>query len=219
VIVELQTLAERWRDIRRSLDGPWTSHEARKWLQCLGWYPNEYWRYVVSVYFFRPGGEQKLAEEFPHLLRMLTAWLYGKFVVAPTVNAIKLPSFNLMKSLIDGGPIKAPEPLADDIAGHVGKAYDSRVAGGLLFLHACLHENQAGLVPGDPHIEHIFPRRWQDTNYNGWSKKDAEEHLERFGNKVVFEKRLNILAGNNYFGQKKKRYLESKIADVQDLAR
>lgn len=34
-------------------------------------------------------------------------------------------------------------------------------------------------------------------------KSDAETHLNMLGNKIIFEKRLNIQAGNNYFGKKK----------------
>ena len=55
-------------------------------------------------------------------------------------------------------------------------------------------------------IEHIFPKKWQDTNYNGWTKIDADLYLDRFGNKTVFEKKLNIQAGNGYFGVKKQKY-------------
>ena len=39
------------------------------------------------------------------------------------------------------------------------------------------------------------------------------------GNKIIFEKRLNIQAGNNYFGKKKDRYKESKILEVQSLSK
>ena len=38
--------------------------------------------------------------------------------------------------------------------------------------------------------------------------KDKIEHI---GNKLPFEKRLNIVAGNGYFGKKKKAYSASKI--------
>ena len=41
--------------------------------------------------------------------------------------------------------------------------------------------------------EHIFPKKWQTTNYNGWDEKDAQAYLDCFGNKIVFEKKLNIL--------------------------
>ncbi|HRH35384.1 MAG TPA: DUF1524 domain-containing protein, partial [Catalimonadaceae bacterium] len=41
---------------------------------------------------------------------------------------------------------------------------------------------------------------------------------ELFGNKVLFEKKLNIQAGNGYFNQKKARYRNSEVCLVKDLA-
>ena len=38
----------------------------------------------------------------------------------------------------------------------------------------------------------VLPPKWQTTNYNGWAQADAECYLELFGNKVVFERKLNI---------------------------
>ena len=88
-------------------------------------------------------------------------------------------------------------------------------------MHAYLNPKQEELITEKFEIEHIFPKRWQNTNYNGWNKEDAEEYLERLGNKVVIDKKTNISAGNNYFGTKKQRYdekfKEHQIADLRDL--
>jgi hypothetical protein len=56
------------------------------------------------------------------------------------------------------------------------------------------------------------------TSYLGWSHDEAEKSLEKFGNKVAFEKKLNIQAGNGYFGKKKLKYAESAIANVKKLS-
>ena len=53
-------------------------------------------------------------------------------------------------------------------------------------LDAYLNINQSDLIPATFDIEHIFPKKWQDTNYNGWDKKDADLYLDRFGNKIIF---------------------------------
>lgn len=55
-------------------------------------------------------------------------------------------------------------------------------------------------------MEHIFPQKWQNTNYNGWTREDAKEYLEQIGNKMWLEKKINIQAGNGYFGRKKEKY-------------
>lgn len=88
----------------------------------------------------------------------------------------------------------------------------------MLLLDAYLHPDQKDLIEPIFDIEHIFPKKWQDTSYNGWSKDDADEFLEKLGNKVVCEKKLNIQAGNGYFGLKKIRYAQSKIQAILDLS-
>ena len=40
----------------------------------------------------------------------------------------------------------------------------------------------------------------------------VKEKIEHIGNKLPFEKKLNIAAGNGYFDKKKKEYEASKIA-------
>jgi hypothetical protein len=94
-----------------------------------------------------------------------------------------------------------------------------RISRALLLLYAYLNKEQCDLIPLDFHIEHIFPQKWQNTNYNGWNEKDAKKYLEWYGNKVVFEQKLNIQAGNGYFGKKKIKYTQSKIAVVKALSK
>ena len=73
-------------------------------------------------------------------------------------------------------------------------------------------------------IEHIFPQKWQTNYFPDVPENIIKEKIEHIGNKIPFEKNLNIVAGNGYFGKKKKEYTASKIAitkamgtsDVQD---
>ncbi|SET20651.1 Protein of unknown function [[Clostridium] polysaccharolyticum] len=44
-----------------------------------------------------------------------------------------------------------------------------------------------------------------------------KEKIEHIGNKLPFEKKLNIVAGNGYFGKKKKEYAASKIAITKEM--
>ena len=87
----------------------------------------------------------------------------------------------------------------------------------MILLEAYLFDKNQSLLPENFEIEHIFPQKWQDTNYNGWTQEEAKKHLNLFGNKVAIEKKLNILAGNGYFGQKKPKYCTSSISEVRGL--
>ena len=49
------------------------------------------------------------------------------------------------------------------------------------------------------------------TSERCYKKATIKEKIEHIGNKLPFEKKLNIVAGNGYFGKKKKEYIASKI--------
>ena len=59
----------------------------------------------------------------------------------------------------------------------------------MILLKAYLDSDQKELIK-EFEIEHIFPSKWQTANYNNWNRKDAEQYLERYGNKIAFEKKI-----------------------------
>lgn len=107
----------------------------------------------------------------------------------------------------------------DGVKNKISSFGKSKLSRSLILLHSYLYAGaeQKELFDNDIEIEHIFPKKWQDTNYNGWLYADAESYLERLGNKIPFEKKLNIQAGNGYFGAKKVKYSDSSIYEVQRL--
>ena len=110
------------------------------------------------------------------------------------------------------------KPLNKSFKDNMSNAKSLKISKALILLYAYLNKNQKKLVM-DFHIEHIFPKKWQNTNYNGWNKNDAEEYLEKFGNKTIIEWKINIQAGNGYFSKKKKEhYKRSKVAEVIELS-
>ena len=88
----------------------------------------------------------------------------------------------------------------------------------LLLLLAYNNEKQDTLLPDKWEIEHIFPQSWND-NYINMPVETLKEKIEHLGNKIPFEKKLNIKASNGYFGKKKKEYLESKIEIVKAMSK
>lgn len=67
-------------------------------------------------------------------------------------------------------------------------------------------------------IEHILPQKWQTNYFLNISDDIIKEKIEHIGNKIPFEKKLNIVAGNGYFGKKKKQYEESGIAVTKKMS-
>lgn len=224
LIAEIMTLANFWRYIYINITPEdeinyVISKEARKYLHCLSCYPNEYWKYATSVFFLKNKDSETFDIDFCAMLQKLIAFLFAKFIEAPSVNAIKDDIYTSCISLQNHNKLQFKITLNEELLNQqIDTHSSSRLSRALLLLDAYLHSNQTELIPDTFDIEHIFPKKWQDANYNGWNIDDAALYLDRFGNKIVFEKKLNIQAGNGYFGVKKQKYSLSKIACVLDLS-
>ncbi|MDV6344066.1 DUF262 domain-containing HNH endonuclease family protein [Nitrosomonas sp. Is37] len=196
------------------------SKDTRKYLHCLTCYPNEFWKYATSVFFLKNKDSETFDIDFCKMLQKLVAFLFAKFIEAPSVNAIKDDIYTSCISLQNQNQLQFKITLNEELLNQqIDSHSSSKLSRALLLLYAYLHPNQSELIPDTFDIEHIFPKKWQDTNYNGWNISDAALYLDRFGNKIVFEKKLNIQAGNGYFGIKKQKYSSSKIACVLDLSK
>lgn len=224
VMVDIMALANFWNYINTNSnpeeeDGYILTIETRKYLHILSHYANEFWRYATSVFFLKNKSTKTFDDDLREFLKKLIAFLFAKFIEAPTVNAIKDDIYNVCISIQDGALFDRTFSLDEQkFKEKIDEQASSRLMRPLLLLDAYIHINQNDLIPASFDIEHIFPKKWQETNYNGWDEKDAQVYLDRFGNKIVFEKKLNIQAGNGYFGKKKDKYKTSKIAVVKDLS-
>jgi hypothetical protein len=189
-----------------------------KWLQCLNEYPNDYWCYPISVYYFVHKDADHFEDEFDVFLQKLLASLLVKFLQTPTVNAIKPFVYRLNAALYSKLDFDYAFAVSTTRKEVKSRLYSStKIAKCLLYLHAYLNPRQEGLLPKVHETEHILPKKWQNTTYNKWTKAKADKYMDYYGNKVIIEKKLNIIAGNGYFAEKKMRYRMSEIADVLDL--
>ena len=209
-----QQLCEEW-----NIEGQ-ARVDFAKYILCLKRYPNEYWKFLVSVFYLK-FKDDDFGKKIHIFLGKLLAFLFAKFIENPTVNHIKTPVYKECVNICKNKAYEFPNKIsnADEYKANILTRNSSKISSGLILLHAHLHDEQKDPIFINFQTEHIFPKKWQSANYNGWNKEDAGEFLERFGNKVAIERRLNIQAGNNYFGNKKEKYNESKIQDVLDLSK
>ena len=233
VIDDLILLSDFWIDVnglKKSSDIN-LNYECLKYMHCLQYYTNEYWKYIVSVFYLKNKNDSKFNTKFLVFLKRLVAFLFMKSIEGKKVNDIKLPIF---KASIDVYKEKYDKVFTDDDIECLKNSKDfkiaisnsskSKISSSIILLKAYLNKKQKTIIR-DIHIEHIFPKKWQNTSYKGWNKSDADEYLDKYGNKVPLEYKLNILAGNKYFGEKKKIYLgenpdyeKSKVMDIIDIA-
>lgn len=191
----------------------------KRYIQVFTFYPNDFWKYITSVYFLKNKCNDGFDVEFTDFLKHVLSFMIVKFILNPSVNGIKNDIYNACIQIQNTGNIKFEEAINKDLVyQNLSGNISIKLQRALLLLHAYLNAEQVEAIPSNFEIEHIFPKKWQNTNYNGWDEVDAQLYLEKLGNKVAIEKKINILAGNGYFGKKKIKYYDSKISDVLVLS-
>lgn len=201
-------------------DNLYFTKEAIKYVHCLVNFPNDYWRCVVSVFYIKHRGEDDFKEHMEKFMRGLLSFMLVQFIIKPQVNAIKPPTYKFCIDIYQNGDTVFQNIMPVDFANLIERSSrtSGKVVKSVILLAAYLYDAQSKLLTGKLEIEHILPKRWKQANYSGWTRETAEEHLESIGNKIPFEKRPNIRAGNGYFGEKKRYYIVSHVKEVQDLA-
>lgn len=221
-LMELDELASFWL-------GEYDDKISKKSMQMfevLGEYPNEYWRYLVSAYYFYCKDVNLDFFDDEHLLpflRKAATMFLVSFIDKPTVNAVKEFVFKVYVGLYQDNKLEfksnTQQILANENLFKQQFSKVERLTNALLTLNLYLkYPEQETNISGE--IEHIFPKttNWR-KNYTGWDKEEAKPFIESIGNKMWLEKKLNIKASNGYFDDKKVEYEKSKFLEAQDLAK
>jgi len=172
---ELQELAEFWLTVKEGeskfQEREFISRQSFKYLHCLNHYPNEYWKYVTSAYFFKNKDSDSFYTSFSEYLATLVSFLFSEFVQKPTVNAIKDSCYQFCIDIFEGKPLTITSSISSEFSITLSQTVNYKIARAIILLHAYLNPNQIELIESNFEIEHIFPRVWQAANYNGWNQK------------------------------------------------
>lgn len=227
IMQEIKELAELWAMLWYESDEK-LSLSALQMFDVLWTYPNDYWKALISAYYFYCKENHINFFDDKTLLPFLKKVIATLFVIylnRPEVNAVKDPIFNAYASLYDKNELdfkakKGNKNIAEILSNEEDFKKDffkaNKLLSALITLNLYIKFPAQKIENGE--IEHIFPQKWQNTNYNGWDRKEAKEFLEHIGNKMWLEKKLNIQAGNGYFGKKKEKYRESNFEEARELA-
>ena len=223
----LFVILDLWKVINKGEvleDEAWSSNiKIKQTLDTLTSYPNEFWKYPVVIYYVSYRKEADFETKFGLFLNKLLAELMTKYILVPTINAVKTDILKLNSASIESSTPKfdSKELDASQLEAHIQNPNRNVVR---MLLKTLAYEQQDTLLPSKWEIEHIFPQKWQTNYFPDVPDSIIKEKIEHIGNKLPFEKKLNIVAGNGYFGKKKKEYAASKIAitnamgtsDIQD---
>lgn len=211
---ELKTVLNLWKVINTNQDIPgedWDNNmKIRKALDTLTSYPNEFWKYPVIIYYLSHRNKDNFDEQFLLFLNKLIEELMMRFLLFPTINAVK---GDIMK--LDAKIINDPCPEFDfreidkSLLESKIRVPHRNIVRMLLKSYAYNHQEQ--LLPENWQIEHILPQKWQTSFFPDNDPKNVNEMIEHIGNKTPFERKLNIVASNGYFKKKQQEYQKSEI--------
>jgi hypothetical protein len=187
------------------------NNKIKQTLDTLSSYPNEFWKYPVVIYYVCYRNNEDFENKFGLFLNKLLLELMTKFLIFPTINAVKADILKLNSAIVtsDTPVFEFKDVDTAQLEARIQNPNRNIVR---MLLKTLAYQEQDELLPDRWEIEHIFPQKWQTNYFTDIPEVTIKEKIEHIGNKLPFEKKLNIVAGNGYFGKKKKEYTESKIA-------
>lgn len=214
LIQELRTVLNLWKVINTNQDIPeetWDNNSLiRKSLDTLASYPNEFWKYPVIIFYLSHRNKENFDEYFLVFLNKLAGELLSRFLLFPTINAVKSDILKLNAKIITN-----PHPEFSfkniDTAPLQQKIVLPHRSIVRMLLKSYAYNHQDTLLPDNWQIEHILPQKWQTTFFPNIPTEQINEMIEHIGNKTPFERKLNIIASNGYFRKKQNEYKNSTI--------
>ena len=222
LVNKLDVILNIWQVVtnKRSIEEEkWSENiEIIKILDSLNSYPNEFWKYPVVIYYLSHRKEENFEENYLLFLRKLFAQLLAKYIITPTINAVKTDILKLNVEIISSAHPKFEFNAIDynDLENKIRNPHKSVVR---MLLKLLAYNEQDELLPDKWEIEHILPQKWEDGYFPNVPDEVVKEKVEHIGNKTPFEKKLNIKASNGFFKKKKECYAESKIVITKAFAK
>lgn len=219
-LLNLEKILNFWEqiDYGKKASEEWAKDtNIEKDIDILRWYPNEYWKYSLIIYYLCHKKNPDFKLKFSRFIRKFSVEITTKYLVSSTLNAIKgsvhklhvaitkdihpdFPSFGTIEEQELKAKIIKPHPNIEKV-----------------LLRLLAYDMQEELLPKKVDIEHIFPKKWNETYFPEKNPAEISELIEHLGNKILLEKKLNIKANNNYFKTKKEEYKQSFIAMAKQL--
>jgi uncharacterized protein with ParB-like and HNH nuclease domain len=187
------------------------SVESLKYVHCLEYFPNAFWKYNLTTYFFANKNESgKLNEiDFSEFVKKTLAYCFVSYIINPTISKLKNVSIPAFVDIANQKPFKYQVFNVEDFSREFHNIYTQAklMIKPILLWEAYQIPEQVIITKNIKiEIEHILPKNWKSGSYIEWNRNDAEEYLEKIGNKILLDKKTNIQAGDGFFGTKKEKW-------------
>jgi uncharacterized protein with ParB-like and HNH nuclease domain len=195
------------------------SEEALKYVHALENMPNVFWKYNLTVYFFANKSEKDELDknEFSEYVKKTCAYCFASYITKPGLNYIKNASIPAFVDIANKQQFKYPAFDKEDFSRGFHTIYtQSKLMIKPVLLWEAYQIPEQSIIAKNTklEIEHILPKNWQSGNYKEWSRNEAEEYLDKIGNKILLDKKTNIQAGDGFFGKKKKDWYKNSPIKV-----
>ena len=175
----------------------------------LNYAPNGMWTYLVSVWFLANHDENGALDEsaFYDFLNLITGFIFAYAIERPGVNALRVPVYPEMISIVKHEPVTFPNHRFDKRAiserFHAYEFTNGRPVTKSVLAWWAFSDPAQPLMNIDTSIEveHIYARKRAEV-----TPLADRRNLESLGNKALLEKRVNIRAADYKFIDKKKFY-------------
>ena len=226
VITDVITLSNFWKALSSNeIDNVFgISNETFKYIHCLEHFPNAFWKYNLTIFFFaNKDANNKLDEmDFCEYVKKTLAFNYVSYIINPTISKLKNASIPIFVEIAKKHTFSFPTFTKEDFIRSFTNIYthSKMMIKPLLIWETYQIEGQSRISKDVKlEIEHILPRNWKSGYYKEWNRNDADEYLEKLGNKIILDKKTNIQAGDGFFKTKKENYYKkSPIKIVNKLA-
>lgn len=220
ILNDLALVLNIWKVINTNQDIPgeeWDNNpKIRKALDTLVSYPNEYWKYPVIIFYLSHRSKADFEKFFLAFLNKLVAELLMRFLITPSINAVKVSILKLDAKICQSmHPSFDFKEIDTTLLPENLTIPHRNVLRMVLKYYAYMHQDE--ILPDNWQIEHILPQRWKDTFFSEVSDEEVNKMIEHIGNKTPFERKLNIVASNGYFKKKQTEYDKSKIEVTRAL--
>ncbi len=218
---ELWRIMSFWKVVRRHeiIEGEsWTqNNKILQLFTVLENYSNDFWKYAPISYYLIHKNDTNFDNKYLIFLQKLVALLIETYLIKPGANAVKTKIFNLNAYI---GNNSTPDfefvGLSDEELYEMLLIPNTKIIRMLLALLAYINHPE-DLLPQKWDVEHILPKKYDNTIFLSDSPDKINSMIEHIGNLLPLEKKNNIQASNGFFSKKKELYKKSNIKYVKEF--
>lgn len=157
----LNTILNLWIVINNKVsleNEKWSENmEIKQILDALTSYPNEFWKYPVVIYYLHYHHKDTFEDDFLIFVKRLLAVLSARYIITPTINAVKTGILNLNAEIVNSSQPRFNFSEIDEkeLSDKIKNANRNTVK---MILNIIAYQHQSELLPENGKLSISFPK-------------------------------------------------------------